>query len=448
MKRNVLLTLSLLVAVCIMTDSVLAQPWTKQTTPTTQRIRGFKIVNAQVLWASGNTGVVLRTRDGGTTWELRTSPSTGHDIYCIEALDSLTAWAFGTAVGTTITGDTKIWKTTNGGVTWTEQYQNPDSFADAIKFFDANNGVAFGDPNLNRKSVMVIVTTSNGGSTWTQVPAASIPPVDSAADEVSVSNACEVIGNSCWFVTYGNSENINPRVFKSTDRGLTWTASARINFANSYGFSMKDTNTAVISNITSGSIARTSNGWASSDTVLLFTGTYGLRAVDWIPGTNALAIVGGPSAAGMSATSTDGGTTWTQQTLPSGVQRLYVVQFLNPGLGWAAGNAGAILKWTGSPIVGVSDNAPFVPEGFSLNQNYPNPFNPSTTIAYAIPQSTTVTLKVYDMLGREVATLVQADQVAGSYTVRFDGSSLSSGIYYYKLQAGSFTSTKSLTLVK
>ena len=84
----------------------------------------------------------------------------------------------------------------------------------------------------------------------------------------------------------------------------------------------------------------------------------------------------------------------------------------------------------------------------SLSQNYPNPFNPTTLISYQLPVSGQVTLKVYDMLGREIATLVSERENAGSYSVKFDGSRLSSGVYFYRLQAGSFSQTKKLMLVK
>jgi len=93
---------------------------------------------------------------------------------------------------------------------------------------------------------------------------------------------------------------------------------------------------------------------------------------------------------------------------------------------------------------------------FILEQNYPNPFNPSTKIRYTIPQvianvvkqSQLVTLKVYDILGNEVLTLVNEDNPAGSYEVNFDAKGLSSGIYFYKLQAGSFVETKKMILLK
>jgi hypothetical protein len=93
---------------------------------------------------------------------------------------------------------------------------------------------------------------------------------------------------------------------------------------------------------------------------------------------------------------------------------------------------------------------------FSLGQNYPNPFNPSTTIKYSIPtviasgttQSQLVTLRVYDILGNEIATLVNEEKPAGSYEVNFDASRLTSGIYFYKLQAGSFVATKKMILLR
>ena len=89
-----------------------------------------------------------------------------------------------------------------------------------------------------------------------------------------------------------------------------------------------------------------------------------------------------------------------------------------------------------------------IPENISLYQNYPNPFNPITTINYSIPASLYVTLKVYDLLGREVAKLVHEEKPRGVYKVNFDGSKLSSGIYFYRLQAGSFSETKKILLIK
>ncbi|MCK9211828.1 MAG: T9SS type A sorting domain-containing protein [Ignavibacteriaceae bacterium] len=89
-----------------------------------------------------------------------------------------------------------------------------------------------------------------------------------------------------------------------------------------------------------------------------------------------------------------------------------------------------------------------VPTKFSLSRNYPNPFNPSTTISWQLAASSFVTLKVYDVLGKEVATLVNNELQAGTYSVNFDASNLSSGTYFYELRAGNFIQTKKMLLLK
>ncbi|RJP61180.1 MAG: T9SS C-terminal target domain-containing protein [Ignavibacteriales bacterium] len=85
---------------------------------------------------------------------------------------------------------------------------------------------------------------------------------------------------------------------------------------------------------------------------------------------------------------------------------------------------------------------------FELKQNYPNPFNPSTVISYSIPQNAFVTLKVYNILGNEVSTLVNEQKAAGNYSVTFNASQLSTGIYFYTLQSGNYSETKKLILMK
>jgi hypothetical protein len=99
-------------------------------------------------------------------------------------------------------------------------------------------------------------------------------------------------------------------------------------------------------------------------------------------------------------------------------------------------------------VTGISVSKPNIPTGFSLSQNYPNPFNPATVINYQLPVGGFVTLKVYDILGREVTTLVNGRQNAGYYHAKFDGSRLASGVYFYRLMAGDYTSIKKAVLMK
>jgi len=113
------------------------------------------------------------------------------------------------------------------------------------------------------------------------------------------------------------------------------------------------------------------------------------------------------------------------------------------------GKALGDLNWFPEQLTSVPQKTgSAVPTQFTLSQNYPNPFNPATMIEYAIPQNSMVTLKVYNILGQEVASLVNQEQKASSYAVNFDASRLASGIYFYKLQAGSFTLTKKMLLLK
>jgi len=89
-----------------------------------------------------------------------------------------------------------------------------------------------------------------------------------------------------------------------------------------------------------------------------------------------------------------------------------------------------------------------LPINYTLSQNYPNPFNPSTQIDYSVPQTGVVTLKIYSLLGAEIATLVSGVHTAGNYRVSFDASKLSSGVYLYRLEAGNVSVAKKMVLVK
>jgi len=114
---------------------------------------------------------------------------------------------------------------------------------------------------------------------------------------------------------------------------------------------------------------------------------------------------------------------------------------------WGINNGDTTIYDNFGGTTGISKIQPQV-NGFELKQNYPNPFNPTSTISYAVPKTVFVTLKVYDVLGKEVATLVNEEKPAGNYNSRFDSSGLASGMYIYRLTAGAYTETKKMILMK
>jgi len=142
---------------------------------------------------------------------------------------------------------------------------------------------------------------------------------------------------------------------------------------------------------------------------------------------------------------TNGGDSWTREFENYTNTFLTAVQFTISNNGYISGNEKTLLKY--GEITSVK-NGEDLPTEYSLSQNYPNPFNPTTTIKYQIPELSFITLKLFDVLGSEIATLVNEEKPIGNYEVEFNGSKLTSGIYFYRLQAGNFIETKKMVLVK
>jgi hypothetical protein len=145
--------------------------------------------------------------------------------------------------------------------------------------------------------------------------------------------------------------------------------------------------------------------------------------------------------------STNNGLNWSE--VNTGLPRTtYIYSLITSKTNLIAGTSDGLWRRPLSEITSVEQSSYRLPERFSLSQNYPNPFNPSTTIEYQIPKQSYVTLRIFDLLGREVATLVNEKREAGSYRVQFDGAGLSSGVYFYQLRGGEFVQTKKLILQK
>ena len=146
--------------------------------------------------------------------------------------------------------------------------------------------------------------------------------------------------------------------------------------------------------------------------------------------------------------STNNGNEWTE--FSSGITSFSIQSITASanGIIYAGSFGGGVYK-TIEPVTHIYNDRNFFDQNcFSLGQNYPNPFNPSTKINYSVLQTSFVTIRVYDLLGNEIATLVNEAKQVGNYVVGFDGSELSSGIYFYKMQAGNFVDVKKLIMIK
>ncbi len=127
----------------------------------------------------------------------------------------------------------------------------------------------------------------------------------------------------------------------------------------------------------------------------------------------------------------------------------YIIVQISPGGGtWHTGTTFWVDDFSYGAAGDVRDETAGIPSRFALHQNYPNPFNPSTSIRYEIPTTSIVSLKVFDMVGQEVATLAEGERTAGVYIADLNAANLASGTYIYRLQAGSFSQVKKLALVK
>ncbi|UMQ40424.1 T9SS type A sorting domain-containing protein [Chryseobacterium sp. Y16C] len=323
-------------------SSVFAQYWSVQNTAFTtasRGISGLEVYDANTVWAfaydgatsTNNVQEFTKTSNGGTTWTSGAINIGDPDLRItnISGVSSTTAWvgAFDDLIG--LGG---VWKTTDAGVTWTQQkaLTTPNqSWTNFVHFFDANNGIVGGDPEGGE---FELYTTSNGGSTWTRVAGANIP--NPLAGEYGYNSGYYANGNNIFFYT-GKG-----RIFKSTDKGLTW---AVVFTGSTYGLTdfggatiggdmawsdankgivfKKTYNTASPPVQTGLAIYGTTDGGTTWNSITFtgITAANGINDVTYVPGTSILVAT---SSAGGSWKSVDNGVTWT--SIDTGVQHLNV----------------------------------------------------------------------------------------------------------------------------
>ena len=394
--------------------------WLNQASATSNALFSVKAVNDRVAWAAGtadptagNGPDVIRTTDGGQSWTDVTATLTGAGLFCITAVDENHAWV-GTSAGL-------IYATTNGGASWAQQtYPGTQSpFIDGIWFFDANNGYALGDP-ASGTGKFVLLRTTDAGVTW----------VHFANEPVGGSSEAGW-NNSFWWndASHGWFGTNNSRVWRTNDGGTSW-GSAATPSTNSVGVTFNDNFTGLVTH-DNGIVGRTTNGGSSWTSVTSPTSSL-VTGVCYAPGTGIAWLVDAVDL--FPYRTNDNGSTWITQAAYPVAGNLEHISLADTGNGWIVTSDGEVLHYNPSGTTGVAPSpGPSLPTRYALDQNYPNPFNPGTTISYRIPGASVVTLRIYDVLGREVTTLVSGTKQAGSYTVHWDAGQHASGVYFYRL---------------
>jgi|WetSurMetagenome_2_1015567.scaffolds.fasta_scaffold67667_2 photosystem II stability/assembly factor-like uncharacterized protein len=362
---------------------------------------------------STTNGITKKTTNGGFNW----STLSGGNLSGIFFLNDLTGWVVGYPgyIGKTITGST-----------FTQQQTGISDRLNDVFFINENTGwVVGGDFSVER-----IFYTTNGGTNWTAQTS------NTANKLFSVHFINE---NTGWSVGGPSS----PKIIKTTNGGTNWFTQTTTAITSLYSVMFADENTgwAVAGYLGGETIIKTTNGganWFSQSS----GDTRYLRDC-FVKNPNTMIAVG---QGGKIITTTNGGNNWIVQSTGSSVE-LWSVDFPNDTVGYAIGD-NVVLKTTNGGVTFISGLSNNIPGEFKLYQNYPNPFNPGTVIGYSLLKNSFVTLKIYDILGKEIAILVDEKLKSGKYEVTFDGSRLSSGIYFYKLVAGNFSETKKMLMIK
>lgn len=325
--------------------------WTPQTSGTNAEFRGLIAVNSGVVWASGTRGRVARTTNGGATWMVDSIPGASDlDFRDIHARSATRAWAM--ASGPAEQNQAQIFKT-DDGVHWTRQLAMRDTgvFLDALAFWDDLHGIAMSDPVKGR---LFILVTDDGGTTWTRVPTENAPPVLPGEAAFAASGTCLAIQgtSNVWIGTGGGAR---ARVFRSSDRGRTWSVAdtpvqASTNASGIFSIAFADANRGVVvgGDYTkprglSMNVAITEDGGRTWRRPIGTLPQGYMSGAAYVPGTGGRSIVA--VGLGGTAVSNDYGDSWTMvDTLGYNS-----VAFASRGDGWAVGPRGRISRWTPTP---------------------------------------------------------------------------------------------------
>ena len=361
-------------------------------------------VNGNKIFAGGNSselqfygdGVFLSTNNG-TNWTQ--TAFTAHPVYCI------TISGNSVLIGT----ETGIYLSTNDGSNWTQAYGNNQM----IMAIAASGSNVYAGVGANG-----VFKSTNGGTSWSQTSLNTDFVQAIALNPPYVFAATESTG-----------------LFMSTNDGLNWTQTNGPNVTISIAVNGNN----IIAGSSNGIYTSTNNGQNWIQTTSSYLNITSLTA----SGSN---IFAGTVDSGFYV-SKNNGLDWIRKSEGMGRQTINALT-ISSGYVFAGMQTSAVWKRLISDIIGIKNINNKVPSSFSLYQNYPNPFNPTTNIRFEIPKNGFVKLVVFDMLGREVETLVNEKQSAGTYEATFNASRYPSGVYFYRLKTEGFSDTKKMMLIK
>ena len=397
--------------------------WFIQNSSTSESLFSLSFADENTGWCVGNKGVILKTTNGGNNWIQQFS---GFQ-------NNLRSSAFVSDNIGYIVGDSgTILKTTNSGNTWNySDFPNYNYNFKSVFFVNDNIGFIGGESYVYN-GLNKIYKTSNQGKTWDSLP--------SMSDFVKV--IYFVNPNIGWIINITGTLGTE-FIYKTTNGGIDWFY--QFNILNVHSIFFINQTTGWTSGYGSGpTIYKSTNGGNNWIPCLFcdLSPSHSLYFVDSIKGWGA--------GFGQINHTINAGTIWSTQTTNHPFIQYNSIYFSNSLTGWTAGDSGVILKTTnGGVLTNFSNNAAELPVRFFLSQNHPNPFNPRTIINYELGITNYVKLIVFDVLGNEVATLVNENKPVGSYKVEFDGSEFASGIYFYRLEVdGNHIDTKRMILLK
>jgi len=405
--------------------------WEVLQSPTTDLLRKLFFVDSENGWATGLTGTIIHTSDAGKTWVTQNS-NVATPIVDIHFINKNLGWAL-TYPDTPPFGTTLL-KTTNGGIDWIKI----DSLFQ-LKFMSC---VYFADDQTGWIGGTGISKTTNGGLTWQECLIDSGAYSNYPVYDLNFFN--KDFGYAC-----GGRVDVAGVIWKTTNGGESWS-SLGLSPDQIFDVFIFDSLNAItlsgdpellfgVAKLTTSNAGTT---WEYEELPI-----FGISfALDFLNNDE------GYSASGFQLLHTvNGGINWEPEIVIDSLT-IFDLQFVDEYTGFACGQDGTLLKF--NKLTDVQDFK-VTQLSFGLEQNYPNPFNSTTIIKYTVPsvistegRNLSITLAVYDVLGNEVARLVDEEQPAGNYEVPFDASNFASGIYFAQLNIESYNSSIKLVYIK